>query len=85
MYFFAAKEAGEIINGCLGDIRERFLGEKGLVRGDYYVRHKKKAGKCFVGRDMPRKILEKYFRFLLVYVKAGCAYLAGADTVEQGV
>ena len=57
----------------LSDIVQRFLGQKGLVRGNDDIRHGDQPRKHIVLDNRVRKILVKQLRLLLIHIQTGRA------------
>ena len=69
----------------MGDVFERFVGEKGLVRGDEDVGHREQTCELVILQDVLGEILEEKFGLLLINVQTSRADSARFDALDQGV
>ena len=73
----------QVPHRCVGNVRKRFFGQKGLVRGDDDVRHGDQPRQRVVLQNVSRVVLKKDVGFLFVNVKTSRADLAGLDACKQ--
>ena len=79
----AGEPGGDVVQGGAGDGVERFVGEKGLVRGDDDVGEAQQAGQGVVLQRQVGVILEEQLRLFLVDVQAQVAELAALKRFDQ--
>ena len=79
----AARKLQKVVHRCGGDIAERFLREKGLVRGHDNIRHGNQPHQHVIRHDLLRAVLIEQVALFFVHVQTRRADLSHGPIIAR--